>query len=212
MRTVALGMGVFLLTIVPLVLFVTFDGGSFTVHMILHMGIVAVTAPLLAYGVLGTRLDPSQRVTWMTPVLASVIEMVVVWIWHVPAIRGLADASLQVSMVELLSFLVAGLLLWAVCLRSGPEGEGRLAGTIGLLFTSIHMTLLGVLLALAPRPLYGTGQVSCFGIPLAGIADQQIGGVVMLAVGALSYLAGGVVLLSGLLREGDPMARGEPRC
>lgn len=211
MKTIALFAGLLLLVITPLVLFASVEGGSFAVHMVLHMGIVAVASPLLACGMLGSRFDLSPRFVWMTPLLASMIEMAAVWIWHVPAMRTLADASLAVSVLELATFLLAGLLLWLVCLRPGRDGEGRLAGTIGLLFTSMHMTLLGALLALAPRPLYGAEEVSCFGVPLSGTADQQLGGVVMLAVGAASYLAGGVVLLSGVLKQGDAMARGERR-
>jgi putative membrane protein len=76
----------------------------------------------------------------------------------------------------------------------------------------MHMTLLGVLLALAPRPLYGAGDVSCFGISLSAAADQQIGGVVMLMVGACAYLLGGIVLLAGLLRDGDALPAEKPRC
>lgn len=212
MKGTALITGLLLVAVAPMVLLTTFGGGSFTVHMILHMGIVAGAAPVLAYGLLGTRLDFSQPLGWMTPVLASVIELAAVWIWHVPALRALADASLPFSVVELASFLVAGLLLWLVCLRPGREGEGRLAGTIGLLFTSMHMTLLGVLLALAPRPLYGTGEVSCFGVRISGAADQQMGGVVMLVVGASSYLLGGIVLLSGLLKQDDEFAVEDRRC
>ena len=67
----------------------------------------------------------------------------------------------------------------------------------------MHMTLLGALLSLSPRPLYGGGEVSCFGVPLTALADQQTGGVVMLLVGAIVYLAGGVALLAGMLRH-DP--------
>ena len=52
--------------------------------------------------------------------------------------------------------------------------------------TSIHMTLLGALLSLAPRPLYGEGDVTC-------------GGILMLIVGAAVYLAGGIVLVARLL-------------
>ncbi len=201
MKTVALMAGGLLIALTPVALYASFDGSSFTVHMLLHLGIVAVAAPLLAYGIMDTQFDFSGRVVWMTPVLASVIELIVIWIWHVPASRALASASAHVSLLELFSFLVAGFLLWLVCLRRGHNGEGRLAGTIGLLFTSVHMTLLGVLLALAPRPLYGGGEVSCFGIPLDAASDRQIGGVVMLAVGATSYLMGAVVLLYSVLRE-----------
>ena len=55
------------------------------------------------------------------------------------------------------------------------------------------------LLALSPRPLYGEGEVSCFGVPLSAALDQQAGGVVMLLVGAVVYLAGGIGLLAGTL-------------
>jgi putative membrane protein len=63
----------------------------------------------------------------------------------------------------------------------------------------MHMTLLGVLLALAPRPLYGQGEVTCLGLTLTARQDQELGGVLMLLVGAAVYLAGGVALLARLL-------------
>lgn len=67
--------------------------------------------------------------------------------------------------------------------------------------TSTHMTLLGVLLALAPRALYG-GH--------AAAADQQLGGLVMLCGGGISYLAGALWLVQVALREGirDAATRG----
>jgi putative membrane protein len=199
MKTASLLTGLVLVVLLGVVLVSSFGGGSFTVHMIVHMGIVAIAAPLLAYGVIGTPRDPlSSSRAGLTPMLASLVELVTVWFWHVPALRRAAEANLALSILEQASFLAAGFLLWRVCFR---PGEGRLAGTIGLLFTSMHMTLLGVLLALAPRPLYGGGDVTCFGVPLSATADQQIGGVVMLLVGALAYLVGGVVLLAGLLQE-----------
>jgi hypothetical protein len=82
-------------------------------------------------------------------------------------------------LIQQASFLVEGALIWDACFR---HNEGSLAGTIGLLFTCMHMTLLGVLLALAPRPLYGNGDVTCFGIFLPAAVDQQIGGIGMLMV------------------------------
>jgi putative membrane protein len=176
--------------------------GSFAVHMVAHMAVVAVAAPLLAIGIHATRLDVSSRMVWITPLTASLIELIAVWFWHLPHMRLLADRSLLAAVLEQATFLAAGLLLWLSCL-SAP----RLAGAGGLLFTSLHMTLLGVLLALAPRPLYASGQVICFGMPLGAAADQQIGGVAMLLVGAVSYLAGGVTLLHRLLA--DPSRAGE---
>jgi putative membrane protein len=71
-----------------------------------------------------------------------------------------------------------------------------------LLFTSIHMTLLGSLFTFAPRALYG--QRAAHGHTLD---DQHLGGGIMLLVGGLAYLLGGLALArSGL----DPVgAEGE---
>jgi len=207
MTYIARLLGLVLLAVMVALFFASFGGGSFTAHMVIHMGIVAVAAPLIAYGFPDTRFDPLPGMLRVSPMLASFIELVVVWFWHFPAFRASADASLILSLVEQASFLVAGVLLWHACFR--PK-DGRLAGTAGLLFTSMHMTLLGVLLALAPRPLYGDGDVTCFGIPLSAAADQQIGGVVMLMVGALAYLLGGILLLAGVLRDGETL-RERPR-
>ena len=207
MKKISLSTGLALAVLLTVLLMATFGQGSFTVHMIVHIGIVALAAPLIAHGLSGTRHDPLPQTGWITPLTASLAELAVVWFWHVPALRFAADASLFLSLIEQVSFLIAGLLLWLACFR---PAEGRLSGTVGLLFTSMHMTLLGVLLALAPRPLYGKGDVTCFGMPLPAAADQQTGGVVLLMVGAAASLLGGIVLLAGLLREAIPAE--EPRC
>lgn len=209
MKCLARNLGLFLFIVLCAVLMASFGGGSFTVHMIVHMGIVAVAAPLIGYGVSGTLRDAAPGMERVTPMLASFIELVAVWFWHLPALRALADANLTLSLLEQVSFLTVGILLWGACFR---PGEGRLAGAAGLMFTSMHMTLLGVLLALAPRPLYGESNVSCFGISLSAAADQQAGGVIMLAVGACAYLLGGIALLAGLLRDDEALPTERPRC
>ncbi|HXG67992.1 MAG TPA: cytochrome c oxidase assembly protein, partial [Blastocatellia bacterium] len=74
----------------------------------------------------------------------------------------------------------------------------RAAGVVGLLLTSMHMTLLGALLALTPRPLYH--HAAGFS-GLTPLEDQHLGGAIMLLVGGISYLAGGCGLTVGLLRS-----------
>jgi putative membrane protein len=199
MTKISMSFGVLLFILLMITLAATASGGSFTAHMIVHMGVVAVASPFIAIGLADTGFDPMRFFPWLTPVVASVIELVLVWLWHAPAIRDLGNTSPLMSALEQASFLIGGMTLWLSCLRKG-DGNPRLAGTIGLLFTSIHMTLLGVLLTLAPRPLYGRADVTCFGIVLNAETDQQIGGVVMLLIGAISYLVGGVVVLSRILK------------
>jgi len=167
--------------------------GGMTGHMAGHMIAVAVAAPLIAWGIGGGRFDPAQAFPrHVTPMAMMVVELAVVWGWHLPVLRALADTSVAVLVVEQAMFAAAGLLLWAAVLGTGPE---RRAGGVGaLLLTSMHMTLLGALVGLAPRPLYAHHH---------GIEDQQLGGVVMLMVGAASYFAGGLAMLGTLLRSGE---------
>jgi putative membrane protein len=175
-----------------------------TGHMAAHMAAVAVAAPLVAWGIAGTRLDPAAR--WpalVGPLQMSVVELLVVWGWHLPALRQFAATSVPGLVLEQAMFFAAGLLLWSACLgtRDSASGVRRAAGVGALLLTTIHMTLLGVLVALAPRLLFGTHGSDLFGLGLSPMHDQQIGGVIMLLVGAGSYLLGGLLLLGRLLRD-----------
>jgi putative membrane protein len=176
-----------------------------TGHMAAHMLTVAVAAPLIAIGLRGGPLDPA--VLWpriVAPLPMSVLEMLVVWGWHMPAARALAASGVAGLALEQGMFLVAGLLLWSACLGAGDADSmaRRAGGILALLLTTMHMTLLGVLIALAPRTLYGTTGSSLFGTELMPLHDQQVGGVIMLLVGGGSYLLGGLALLRRLV-HGD---------
>lgn len=210
MREAVLTIGLILLFMLWAILLPSSDRSSFSVHMIAHMGVVAGAAPMIAFGLSGTRFDFTANRAWLTPLAASLIELFAVWTWHIPALRALSETWPLFAALEQAVFLGAGLSLWLSCLGGAATGrEGRrLAGTFGLLFTSMHMTLLGALLALSPRPLYGEGEVSCLGVMLSADVDQQAGGVVMLLVGAVVYLAGGVALLARTLNQDVPEPSG----
>jgi putative membrane protein len=180
---------------------------SFAAHMALHMTVVAIAAPLLAIGLAGTRIDPVRHAPALFAAIpASLAELAVVWAWHAPALHHGARHHAGLFVVEQASFLAAGLFLWlsthggGVRLRSERAGSGIVA----LLLTFAHMTLLGALLALTPRPLYHAGGASA----LTAIADQQLGGSIMLVVGAIVYISGGLWLSHGLLRIRTPRAPG----
>lgn len=179
---------------------------AFSAHMAMHLALVAVAAPLLAIAVAGSRFDPVPRAPRLfAPMLAVVLEFVVVWGWHAPVLHHAAREGLGMRVLEQGSFLVVGLLVWLAAFGGGNmrPRERTAAGIAGLLLTSMHMTLLGVLLAGATRPLYAHVSMSPQGLPLDAVGDQQLGGVLMLAVGGVVYLAGALVLLAGLLRQRD---------
>ena len=172
---------------------------AFFAHMMMHMGVVAVAAPLIALGIAGGQYDPVRRASALfAPIPASVLELVVVWAWHAPALHHAARHQTAALAVEQGMFLLSGLFVWLSAFGGAARrGGGRsAAGVVGLLLTSMHMTLLGALLALSPRPLYS--HVEGFS-NLTALEDQHLGGAIMLLVGGVSYLAGGLWLMVGLL-------------
>ena len=202
---------------------------AFAAHMTMHMGVVAVGAPLLALGIAGSRFDPVRSAPGVfAPIPASVAELAVVWAWHAPALHRTARHEAWGIVAEQASFLLAGLLVWLAAFGGdAPRPAGRAAaGVVGLLLTSMHMTLLGALLALTPRPLYphlagppsggdaaallalclppGLAVPSDLGVGrsygLSPLDDQHLGGAIMLLVGGASYLIGALWLTAGLLR------------
>ena len=183
--------------------------GPFSAHMATHMTVVAVAAPLLALATAGTALDPLRRLPApLLAVPASLIELVVVSGWHAPALHHLARASFLGFAAEQATFLASALCVWLCVLapepvaapgkhanaRGGYEtGTRSGAGVVALLLTSMHMTLLGALLALAPRPLYHEHATA--------LADQHLGGALMLSLGGAVYLAGALVLAATLVER-----------
>jgi putative membrane protein len=190
----------------------TIAPGPFAAHMIMHMGVVAVAAPLLALALAGSEMDPVPRMPGLFAAIpASVIELLAVWTWHAPSLHHLARHTTGGLVLEQATFLASGLLVWIAALGGGAREGGTRAGAgiVALLLTSMHMTLLGALLALAPRPLYAHAVHAS---AIAPLEDQQLGGAIMLLVGGVAYLAGGlglgVVLLRG--RSTPPTSRCRP--
>ena len=198
-RRVALGAALALLALLWIGPLPELARGSFAAHMALHIGVVAVAAPLLAAALAGSRVDPVRRAPWLfPPVPLSIAELVIVWAWHAPALHHAARHHAAMMLLEQSAFLGAGVAVWLSAF-GGDRGTrgGRLgSGIVALLLTSMHMTLLGALLALTPRPLYGHASTL-----LAPLDDQHLGGAIMLLIGGASYLAGGLWLTMRLLQE-----------
>jgi putative membrane protein len=175
----------------------------FAAHMVMHMGVVAIVAPLVAAGLAGTSADPTVR--WprvFSAIPAAMLELVIVWAWHTPALHHAARTTTSGLVCEQSLFFAASVFLWISVLGSG-NGRGRtqrlMPGVTALLLTTAHMTLLGALLALSPRVLYShaADPISA----AARLDDQHLGGAIMLVVGGVSYLAGGVWLAAQLLQQ-----------
>ena len=210
MRTAALAIGVATLGLVWLGPLPRLAIHQFSAHLLMHMGVVAVAAPLIALAVAGGPHDPARR--WpalFSAIPASMLELAVVWTWHAPALHLAARGSVAGLVAEQSLFLFSGLLVWLSAFGGETERAGSRAGAgvVALLLTSMHMTLLGALIALAPRPLYVHADAVRAG--LQALQEQHLGGAIMLVVGGVSYLAGGLWLSAALLRGRSAVERWE---
>ena len=167
--------------------------GSFAAHMVLHMSVVGIGAPMFAIGLAMRASRPVTPLMWSVAV--SILDFVAIWGWHAPYLHHLSRAEPLMLAIEQTSFAVVTILVWFVAFAASS-----LAGAITLFFTSMHMTVLGALIGLAPRPIYPGHHHSEAWMGLSAIQDQQVGGVVMLAVGGIVYLGGALWLVAGVLR------------
>jgi len=180
---------------------------SFTAHMTLHMSVVAIASPLLSLGIAGTRHDPVNRFPrFFSAIPASIGELVIVWAWHSPGLHHVARHTGSGFVVEQAFFLFSGVWIWLSAFGGTlPRRRQRcVSGVLGLLLTSVHMTLLGALLTLSQRQLF---HHRSGGFGLSPLADQQLGGAVMLVVGGAAFLIGGLVLTGRLLQSPHGDAR-----
>lgn len=184
--------------------------GPFAGHMVTHMALVALAAPCLALGLSRSFPAAVSRLPSALAMVAALIEFVAVWTWHAPALHDAARIDFSLFLLEQASFLGAGLLVWTSAIGAAGKrrSAARAVGVAALLVTSMHMTLLGALLLLSPRSLYACAHGCASAAASTPLADQQLGGTIMLLVGGIAYLTGGLICLAEILR--DPSAPSEP--
>jgi putative membrane protein len=167
--------------------------------MILHLGVMVVAAPLLAAGLARLRPQPADTPLVGLALAGALVELAVVWGWHAPALHEAAGFVPRVFVLQQASFLAAGILVWLPALAA----EGRAAsaaGTLAMLMSFAHMSMLGILLATAPRLIYAP-ELCLGGFGLGPLDDQRLGGVLMAVFGGLPYLAGGIFFAGRLLSD-----------
>jgi putative membrane protein len=201
------------------------EGGerSFTLHMIEHELIMLVSTLLfaasgaggiLAWGLplplrraIGGRWKSALAATWkrMTePVTATVLQAVVMWAWHAPALFDRSLASQGWHVAQHLSFVIGSLAFW-VAMLDRYRG-GYLLSAACLFLTSLVEGALGALMALSASPWYSTYRaMGVSGIGLDPVTDQQLAGLLMWIPGGLIHGAAALFLLHRWLsKHGQP--------
>jgi putative membrane protein len=179
---------------------------SFTMHMIEHELIMLVATLLLAAsnsgGVLAWGLPrPLRRAlggSWKSPlqalwrrltepVTATIVQGVVMWVWHAPALFDRALESFGWHVTQHACFFVSSLLFWWAMLH--PRVRGGYGVSAACLFlTSLIGGALGALMSFSASPWYADyAAMGMTGIGLDPVADQQLAGLLMWIPGGLVH-------------------------
>lgn len=90
-----------------------------------------------------------SSITGALALCAMAIDMAVVLAWHVPYFHDWATTDWRAYVVEKISFLAVGFIVWYTAFNSAP-----LLGAATLFLVFMHMTLLGSFLAVSSRTFY----------------------------------------------------------
>ena len=218
-RTVAFMLGLLALAVALLSGVERYDTTLFSVHMVQHVLIVLVTAPLIAMGAPITLLlrlsAPATRRRWLLPILHSramrvlafpvvawIVLAAVLWASH---FSGLFNAALEDPLVHDLEhglFLASGLLFWwpAVALDPAPWRMRHPARIAYVFLQMTQNTFLSFVLLNAAGVLYP--HYATLGRPygIDPLADQRLAAGVMWIVGDLIFLGVIMSLVAGWMR------------
>lgn len=165
-----------------------------TVH---HVLLVGVAAPLLAAALPRRRCGPL--------VLATLVQAVVLWVWHAPAAYAAALSNDGLYWLMQLSLLGSSVWFWAAARTASAP-----AAVVGLLAAMLGMGLLGPVLTFAGQAIYGPHAYSTLAWGLTPLEDQQAAGLIMWAPAAGLYLLAALWRLGRMLGPDTPL-RAEAR-
>lgn len=181
----------------------------FCVHMVQHLLLMLVAAPLLVWS------RPVVVFVWALPrswrrgvgrawtgfgarsAVNGLMHPVVVWFlfagafvfWHCPGPYTAALGNEFLHALEHLSFLVTALMFWSIVLAAA--GHRRLSYGATLIFvitTAVLSGLPGALMILTTRPLYPVHEAGAALWGMTATEDQQLAGLVMWIPAGFVYL------------------------
>jgi putative membrane protein len=195
----------------------------FSAHMTQHELLMLVAAPLM---VLGRPLvvflwafsnAKARRITsWFKhrriercwgfisdALIAWIIHLLALWIWHIPALFEATLTSDFVHALQHLSFLFSALLFWWASLFGRRKELGYGLAVLYMFATALQSGLLGVLLTVSSRIWYPAYADSARAWGLSPLEDQQLGGLIMWIPAGIVYIIAGLALFAGWLKDSE---------
>jgi putative copper resistance protein D len=199
----------------------TYEGQLFSVHMVQHMLLELVAAPLLLLGAPATlalrAASPSVRRRLLAvlhsrplalltfPLVTWLLFAAVNWGWHFSTLYDQALENPPLHYLQHATFLGAALLFWWPVIGADPA-RWRLPRPARLFYLFLAMpqnSFLGVALMSAPTVLYPHYLTNLRTWGPTALADQSLGGIVMWVFGDLAFLIGMAAVVAGWVRHED---------
>jgi putative membrane protein len=193
-RTVAsLAAGLAVMWIVTASPLAHLDHHLLTAHMLQHLLLMLVAAPLILFG---ARSIVAQ---WHLPLtLCWLAGSVTVLAWHVPAIFELALQSHFWHEFEHASFFIAGILFWWPVVRPAPYS--RWSVPVYLFLATLPCDALSAFLAFCGHVVYRPYLSAPAGlIGLSPLDDQALAGALMWVTVTFAYLIPALLRTAWLL-------------
>jgi len=210
----------------------TLDHQLLTIHMLKHLLLMTVAAPLLLTGapvftlVCGLpklfikRYPPigSLPARWLErcvrhPALCWLAGTAAIIGWHLPAAFQLGMHSNGMHILEDLSFLVAGLLFWWPIVQSPPLAarSPQWSMALYLFLATLPCDVLSAFLVFCNRLVYPFYLSTPQRFSLAPIADQECAGALMWVWVTFAYVIPAVAITVRMLSPSDMQWRSQMR-
>jgi cytochrome c oxidase assembly factor CtaG len=182
------------------------------VHMVQHLLIVSVAAPLLVVGrptrllppLIGRPRSASRSASAWLAIVAVFASLAVgtLLVWHIPSLYDRAVRDDRIHALEHVMLLATAFAFWWALQLGASRRRGP--AVLAIFITTLPLTVLGVGMTLAMTPWY---PAYTQGSAVIAVVDQQLAGVIMWSFGGLAALIGAVALFASWLGSFETGAR-----
>jgi putative membrane protein len=198
---------------------------SLTAHMIGHLLLSSVAAPLLLLGNPSYVLRPPSKImrtfsasqanasnslspahfyrVLTNPLFCWISSVAVLLFWHVPSIFALSMHQPPLHALEKITFLGTGLLFWSpiIAWQKNLQRWPRWTMPLYLLFATLPCDILSAFLVFCDRVVYTSYHGAHLRLFDSALADQQCAGALMWVAVTFLYLTPAVIITMNELRR-----------
>lgn len=198
------------------------DEYLFSAHMLQHMIlefigpvmlVAALPEPMVQSWMKVPVIKTSERLLG-NPFVALTVATIVMLVWHVPPIYNVTLENETVHIIEHITFMISGTMLWWPVFKPIPEGRLQpLTATVYLTVAGFLASILGMIFTMSDVPFY-----AAYANPddhhnllplireqwgLTHLEDQKLGGAIMWVICTLNFFWAVMAVMIEWLKEGE---------